>query len=65
MINSNLLTSVPRRGKMIDTQKYIRDSLQAYADNKYFAFTKPREVAASGGPNSPNTKRRNLILGNL
>jgi len=27
MINSNLLTSVPRRGKMIDTQKYIRDSL--------------------------------------
>lgn len=40
VINSNLLTSVPKRGRMIDTQKYIRDNLQAYADNKYFAFTK-------------------------
>ena len=40
VINSNMLTSVPKRGKMINTQKYIRDNLQAYADNKYFAFTK-------------------------
>ena len=40
LINTEYLTSVPRRGKMIDTRQYIRDNLQAYADNKYFAFTK-------------------------
>jgi hypothetical protein len=51
LINTDILTSVPRRGKMVDTQKYIRDNLQSYADNKYFAFTKqPKEIS---------TKRRN------
>ena len=64
---------MPKRGKMIDTQKYIRDNLQAYADNKYFAFTKqPKDNIYRTIDNGPvrltnlggnELKRRNLLVG--
>lgn len=68
LINTDLLSAVPKRGKMVDTKQYIRDNLQAYADNKYFAFTKQpghsADFSALKKQKASAAKRNNLIVGN-
>ena len=60
-----MLSCVPKRGRMIDTQKYIRDNLQAYADNKYFAFTKTPGVSHSIDVSSAAKRnKKNYLAGN-
>ena len=62
IINIGFLTSVPKRGKMIDTQKYIRHNLLPYADNEYFGFTpKPRELK----PIAVSARNKGLFLGEV
>ena len=68
VINRDHLTLVPKKGRMIDTKKYIRDNLQAYADNKYFAFSKPPRNGVKSVAPSPErvrekrTRNRNNIM---
>jgi len=46
---------------MIDTQTYIRKSLQPYADNKHFGFTKkPKEMRTD-----INIRKANILTGNI
>ena len=40
VINTDLLTCVPVRGKLRGTRDYIRKKLYSYADNDHFAFTR-------------------------
>ena len=51
---------------MIDTQKYIRESLQPYADNKHFGFSKPglKNTKTIDHHLSPQALTRTLIVGN-
>lgn len=50
LINTGMLTAVPKRGKMVDTKTYIKDNLQAYADDQYFAFTRTNDPTKSKTP---------------
>ena len=62
LINTRLLTSVPKRGRMVDTQKYIRENLLPYAVSDFFGFTpKPRDLT----PLSTSVKNRSLLAGDL
>lgn len=39
LINTDVLSTVPVKGKLVGPKSYIRQSLQPYADNESFAFS--------------------------
>lgn len=57
-----MLTAVPKRGRMVDTKTYIKNNLQAYADDKFFAFTRTIDSTKSKVSNSQAKASMNMAF---